>query len=99
MSNGLYKRRNKPARPDLRKNLLKLWPWFCGITLLGVATLYNHSVPPVDVSIAGELDFFRQLLEPNVAFPLPFRISPVKGSIGAGQLWSSGHPHFPGRNK
>ena len=65
-------------------------------TWLGVATLCNHSVPLVDVSIAEGLDFFRQLLVPTASFPLLFRIWPVEGSIGAGQLCSSNHPlHFP----
>ena len=43
-------------------------------TWLGVATLCNHSVPPVDVSIGEGPDFFRQLLVPAASFPLPFRI-------------------------
>ena len=81
-------------------NYLLFMPFFSNCLLdctwLGVATLCNHFVPPVDVSIGEGPDFFRQLLVPAASFPLPFHIWPVEGSIVECQLCSSNHHlHFP----
>lgn len=67
-------------------------------TLLGAATLYNHSVPPVDVSIAEGLVPFLATLWPTFAFRHLSHIALATGSVGAGHSWPSDRCHCPGKH-
>lgn len=65
--------------------------------MLGAATLYNHSVPRVDVSIGEGLVPFLATLWPIFAFRHLSRIALATGSVAAGHFWPSDRRlHCPG---